>query len=36
MSEKFEVEISLLHSNNKMKYFNECLRNFLKEKGIKH
>ena len=33
---QFQTKISMFHSNNGTKYFNEYLGNFLKEKGIQH
>ena len=33
---QFQVEISIFKTNNGTKYFNTCLGNFLKEKGIHH
>ena len=29
----FQIKISILHTNNGTKYFNEKLESFLKEKG---
>lgn len=33
---QFQTKIGMLHSDNGVKYFNEGLGNFLKEKGIQH
>lgn len=33
---QFQTKISIFRSDNGTEYFNECLENFLKEKGIQH
>jgi len=33
---QFQTKIGILHSDNGTEYFNQCLRNFLEEKGIQH